>query len=84
MRATSLIPYIYKEKNYKYKNNIQHTLYIQNTLLYVIYIDKHVCSSCNKECFKTTCYLYKYSSKISYNIFICYKFYCSNISLCYI
>jgi len=76
MRATSLKPYLYKEKNIIHTYD-EHSLYIQNILIYTIYKDKSICPLCNINCCNINYYLSKYSSKIKCNVFVYYKFHCN-------
>jgi hypothetical protein len=79
MRITSLIPYLYEEKNIiNTYDEYEHSLYIQNIFICTIYIFKKYCSSCGIECYTVACYKSKQISKIACCKFVRYKFYCSN------
>ena len=87
MRATRLIPYLFEETKtcMNYTLFIQNTLYIQNKFIYVIYIYKYLsCSQCNKNCTYISCYLSKYSSKITCCKSIEYNFRCRDKKFIYI
>lgn len=85
MRVLSIIKYIYIENIDKYKNTLEYRIYIEDKFLSDIYIIKHIiCASCSKQCYTASCYLSKYISKIKYNRFINYRFYCRNLNLYFI
>jgi hypothetical protein len=81
MRATRLIPYLHELKINTRKNSGEHQLYIQDELIYAIYKFNYSCFICHTDCSKTTCSLFKCSSKIACNVVINYNFYCGNSNL---
>ena len=79
MRVTSLKTYLYEEKNIIHTyDEYEHSLYIQNILIYTIYKLKKQCPICGEDCYSTTYYKSKQISKIACCKFVRYKFYCSN------
>jgi hypothetical protein len=78
MRAINLISYICGETIDKYSRSIEYKLYTQNKLIYTIYRFNYPCSICKIDCHSIICYLSKYSSKITCDKFVYYRYYCYN------